>query len=318
MTCFTVEQICDKVNPKEFKIIGNSGRHFTKPQSIWETSPRSISWCVSTRKDAIQLVQQAKASVIICNLGGDWSQIDCSEKTLLLVPEPRLIFAKVLKAFFVPDPILGIIHPSAIIHKEVILGANVSVGPHAIVGKCKIGKGCQIYANVVIYDEVEIGENVVIYAGAVIGSYGFGFVKDEKGAYERFPHLGGVKIDDDVEIGSNTTVDRGTLGFTTIGRGTKINNLCHVAHNTNIGMNCIINCGVTISGSVKIGDNSWIGPGVNIRDGIQVGKNVLIGMGSAVVKDVPDNQVVMGVPARPRNEFLRSLREKGSGLSMEK
>ena len=140
--------------------------------------------------------------------------------------------------------------------------------------------------------------------GAIIGGDGFGFAKDKMGVYQKFPHFGGVKIDDDVEIGANTTIDRGTLGFTIIGQGSKINNLCHIAHNTNIGMNCIINCGVTISGSVRIGDDSWIGSGANIRDGVRLGRNVLVGMGSAVVKNVPDDQVVIGVPAKPRDELV--------------
>jgi len=146
---------------------------------------------------------------------------------------------------------------------------------------------------------VEIGENVTVFPGAVIGADGFGFYRDDQGSYRRFPHLGGVRIHDGVEIGANTTIDKGTLGNTEIGINTKINNLCHIAHNVIIGNNCIINCGVTISGSVIIGDDSWVGPGVNILDGVTIGKDVLIGMGAAVVKDIADGVKVMGIPARP-------------------
>lgn len=146
--------------------------------------------------------------------------------------------------------------------------------------------------------KIIMGKNVKIHSGTVIGEDGLGFVKNEKNEWEKFPHFGRVIIGDNVEIGANCVIDRGTLGDTVIGEGTKLENLIHVAHNSKIGKHCSIVAVTYIGGSSVIGDYTWIGPQVCIRDQIKIGKNCLIGMGSVVTKDIPDNWVVMGIPAK--------------------
>jgi len=160
-------------------------------------------------------------------------------------------------------------------------------------GKCKIIKG----------------RNVKIGEFCSIGNEGFGFVQDYDGAWIRFPHHGGIIIGDDVEIGDNVCIDRGSLSDTVIGKGVKIDNLVHIAHNVTIGENSMIVAKSMIAGSVKIGDNCWISPSSNIRNGIKIGNNVMVGMGSNVVKDIPDNVVVAGNPARVIRENNLPWRE---------
>ena len=145
---------------------------------------------------------------------------------------------------------------------------------------------------------VSIGQRVRIGAGARIGFDGFGYEKNEGGAWEHFPHIGGVNIGDDVDIGKNTCIDRGTLGDTVIGDGTKIDNLVHVAHNVEIGRNCMIIALTCIGGGVIIGDDSYVGIGSSIRDQVKIGEKTFIGMGAVVVKNVEDNVTVVGNPAR--------------------
>jgi UDP-3-O-[3-hydroxymyristoyl] glucosamine N-acyltransferase len=141
------------------------------------------------------------------------------------------------------------------------------------------------------------GENVIIEKGAVIGAEGFSFERTPQGSLERFPHIGGVYIGDFVRIGSNTLVERGTFNDTIILSGTQIDGLVMIGHNSIIGKDCVIVCGAMICGSVKVGDRTWIGAGAVIRDGVTIGRDCCIGMGAVVVKDVPNNTMVMGVPA---------------------
>lgn len=198
------------------------------------------------------------ASVVICSSGAPKLN-----QTLLLVDNPRLSFIRAVTKFFPPDPRPDI-HPSAIIN----------------------------------WPYVKIGENVKIGPGCTIGFDGFGYERNEHDEYEKFPHYGKVIIGDDVEIKANVNIDRGTLGDTIIGEGTKIDSLVHVAHNANIGKNCIIICLSCIAGGDVIGDNSWIAPGAILRDRIKVGENVVVGMGAIVTKDVRDNVTVIGNPAK--------------------
>jgi len=145
---------------------------------------------------------------------------------------------------------------------------------------------------------VKIGNNCIIKSGVVLGTEGFGFEKDNEGNLFRFPQLGGLLIGDFVEIGANTTVDRGALSDTIIGNHTKINNLCHIAHNNNIGCNVVIAGCVNISGSSTIEDNVWIAPNASIRGWLHIGENAIIGMGAVVTKNVPAGETWVGNPAR--------------------
>jgi len=160
----------------------------------------------------------------------------------------------------------------------------------------KIPRG--IHPSVIIEDCVKIGKNVVIHPNCVIGQEGFGFVRNERGAYEQFPHIGGVIIEDDVFIGSGCIIDRGTLKDTIIGKGTKIGNISHIGHNVVIGENVIVGTNTSIHGSAKIEDGVWIAPGAVIRGGVTVGKETLVAIGAHVVGDVGEDTVVGGLPAK--------------------
>ncbi len=201
--------------------------------------------------------------------------------SILLAKNPKLSFINVMKEFFY-DRKRKDIHPSAVIGENVFIGA-----------------GTVIHANVVIYDGVKIGKNCKIKAGAVIGGHGFGYVQNEHEEWIHFPHIGTVILGDDVEVGSNTCIDRGTLNDTIIHNGVKIDNLVQVGHNVIVGKNTIITSCSIIGGTTKIGVNCWIAPNVSIIDNINIGDNVFVGLGAVVVKDVSDNTRVKGTPAKP-------------------
>lgn len=189
------------------------------------------------------------------------------------------------------------IHPTAIIHDEAEIAENVAIGANCIIGKSVIGKGTIIGSNSIIQDKTVIGDRVVIKSSVVIGGDGYGYVKNNNKQI-KFPHIGGVVVEDEVHIGSNTCIDRGSLGNTIIGKNTKIDNLVHIAHNVQIGENCNIIALSIIGGSTIIGNNTWISPSVSVRDAITIGSNSLIGLGAVVIKSIPDNEVWMGNPAK--------------------
>ena len=218
-------------------------------------------------------------------------------KILIHVLKPKMALAKVGNYYFIDKKVAGI-HPTAIVSSNAVIGKDVHIGPYTVIGAAAIGDGCEIEANVRIYDDVKIGNKCRIKSGSVIGGEGFGFEQDENGNRFRFPQIGGVVIGDYVEIGANTCIDRGALSDTVIGDYTKINNLCHIAHNNQIGRNVIITGCVNISGSNIIEDNVWIAPNSSIRGYVHLGEGCLIGMGAVVVKDVPAGQTWIGNPAR--------------------
>lgn len=245
---------------------------------------------------------------------------------LLRVPDPAAAFAAILPEFtpapWVPSP--GV-HPGAWVDPSAKLGAGCHVGPFAVVGRnavvgdrCMIeshavvgeettlGDDCRLFPNVTIRERCRIGNRVVIHAGAVIGADGFGY-EFRDGAQHKIPQTGTVQIDDDVEIGANTTVDRARFGRTLIGRGTKIDNLVMIAHNVSIGRHCIICAHVGISGSTRIGDHVTLAGQAGIVGHITIGDGAIVGAQSGVSNDLPPKSIVVGSPPRPIGEWKRSI-----------
>jgi UDP-3-O-[3-hydroxymyristoyl] glucosamine N-acyltransferase len=248
---------------------------------------------VVTTNDSLQKQQLGKASGI----------------GVILSERPRLSFIRAMSLLmegYDKKPGKTFIHPLAVVAKDVRTGHSVDISAYAYVGSnTSIGNNVVIHPNVTIYGNTSIGDNVIIHSGTVIGKPGFGFEPDENGNWIAFPQIGRVVIEDNVEIGGNTVIDRGALEDTVIGSGTKIDNLVHVAHSVRIGKNCVLVACVQTGGSDVFGDNTWIGPNSSLIQGIRVGSNCLAGVGSVIVKDLPDNTKVAGNPAMPLDEFKK-------------
>jgi UDP-3-O-[3-hydroxymyristoyl] glucosamine N-acyltransferase len=248
---------------------------------------------------------------------------------LLIAKQPKLAFARAARAMQVSEP-QPAIHSTAVVDGSVLLERRVSIGAYAVVeagarigedtkieagavvgAGVVIGRKCRIYPRAVIYSGTEIGDRVVVHAGAVLGSDGFGYVRDEAtGEYLQFPQQGRLVIEDDVEIGANTTIDRGALEETRIARGVKIDNLVHIGHNVLVGQNVVIAAQTGISGSSVIESGAVVGGQVGIGDHAVVGEQVILGSGSGVLthKKVKGAGVVFwGRPARPLPQYLKEL-----------
>jgi len=254
-------------------------------------------------------------------------------RAVVETPQPRLWFSRAGKALK-PVPPPPRISPSAVISSSVSLGENISIGACAVVednasigagsrveagamiGKgVRIGADCHIYPRAVLYPGTTLGDRVVVHAGAVLGSDGFGYVRDSTtGAYTQFPQQGILVIEDDVEIGANTTIDRGALEETRIRRGTKIDNLVHIGHNCDIGEDVILVALTGISGSSSVGKGAVIAGQVGIGDHAHVGEGVILGGQAGVLsgktvtnEGLKPGTVLWGTPARPLKQVLREI-----------
>ncbi|MCK4536068.1 MAG: UDP-3-O-(3-hydroxymyristoyl)glucosamine N-acyltransferase [Desulfuromonadales bacterium] len=246
------------------------------------------------------------------------------DKPLLLVGNPYLAFAKLLTFFRVPAFKAEGISSGADVHPDAEIADNVTICSGCVVGAgARVAQGTILHPNVVIYPGANVGQDCVLHAGAivredchlgervilqpaaVVGSDGFGFAPDGE-AYFKIPQVGRVIVEDDVEIGASSTIDRGTLGDTRIGRGTKIDNLVQVAHNVQIGENCILVSQVAIAGSTRIGDHSTFGGQSAAAGHLKVGSNVTIAARGGVTNDVADGTSLAGAPAIPHRDWLKA------------
>ncbi|MGL4994093.1 MAG: UDP-3-O-(3-hydroxymyristoyl)glucosamine N-acyltransferase [Bacteroidales bacterium] len=199
------------------------------------------------------------------------------------------------------------IGPYVVIGENSVIGENAFIEAHSFIGDfVSIGDSPRLHAGVKILDGTVIGNNFFAQAGAVVGSDGFGFAPTTDGVYDKIPQVGNVRIEDDVEIGANATIDRATMGSTVIGRGTKLDNHVQIAHNVEVGKNCVIAALVGVAGSVKIGDNCMFGGQAGIAGHLKIGNNVKLGAQTGVMNDIPDGETWMGFPARRSTSFLRS------------
>src|SRR5581483_168186 len=300
---------------------GDGGKDLTGVAPLETAGSTELSF-VSNRKSAIAAQSSAAGCLIV---PADYPSP--AYRTVIRVPEPRTAFARAVNRFHPTSELQPGIHPTAVIGAGVHLAALVSIGPHVTIGDhsriaaatrigagCSIGKrvslgeGCMLHANVTIYDNVDIGRGVVLHSGCVLGADGFGFVMDN-GRYEKFPQVGRVEIGDFVEIGANACVDRAALGVTSIGEGTKLDNMVHVGHNCRIGRHVIIAAQTGLSGGVVVGDYAVIGGQVGIGDKARIEPQAVLGSGCGVLtsKIVRSGQVVWGTPARPLQEHLELL-----------
>jgi len=255
-------------------------------------------------------LEKTLASAAILSLDEKFDRIP-----VIRAANPQLAFVRALEIFYKPYRPEPGIHPTAIISRSARIARDAAIGPFCSVGdeadvgaeavlfplvtvypRVKIGEKTVIHSGVSIREEVRIGSRVVIHSGVVIGSDGFGYLKTDDGSYLKIPQKGVVIIEDDVEVGANTTIDRAALGETIIRKGVKIDNLVMIAHNVEIGENSILAAQVGIAGSSKIGKNAILSGQVGIADHITVGDNVIIAAKSGVTKDIPANAFVSGSP----------------------
>ncbi|MBL4702076.1 UDP-3-O-(3-hydroxymyristoyl)glucosamine N-acyltransferase [bacterium AH-315-I18] len=253
---------------------------------------------------------------------------DCVNRSVIRVEDADMALNKVIELFAPPKvcPQAGI-HPTAVVSETATLGNQVCIGPYCIIGdNVQIGEGCvlhnavsvyenssmgsycEIYSGVVIRERSQIGHHVMIHCNAVIGADGFGFrASDDGQGITKIPHIGNVIIGNHVEIGANSCVDRAKFSATTIGDGTKIDNLCQIAHNVQIGRCCLIAAQVGVAGSTTVGDGVQIGGQVGIRDNISIGSGVKLAACAAVMGDIPDGETWMGIPAKEQNTAAREF-----------
>ena len=267
-----------------------------------------------------QRAEQSAASAILVE-----GAFPPATKTLIRVASARIAFARVLPLFFPEPPVTSGVHPASVVAASAQVDPTAWIGPFCVIGeKVQIGPRCvlhggnhlgagsvlgadtQLFPNVVVYARTQIGQRVRIHAGSVIGSDGFGYVLDS-GVHRKVPQVGQVIIHDDVEIGANVTVDRGALGPTIIGRGTKIDNLVQVAHNVTIGEHCLVIAQVGIAGSTKLGSYVTLAGQAGLAGHLKIGDRVMVAAQSGVMHDIPEGERWLGAPAQPDRKAKRLI-----------
>jgi len=271
-------------------------------------------------EDYFARAEQSAATAVIAE-----KRFSSAKKILIHVPNARIAFAKAMALFFPERTYAAGIHPTAVVAASAKMDPTAHIGPHCVVGErvkigarsvlqggnfvgddSKLGEDVSLFPNVTVYPRTEIGNRVRIHANTVVGSDGFGYVQDG-GVHRKVPQIGNVIIGDDVEIGAGVTIDRGALGSTIIGRGTKIDNLVQIAHNVEIGEGSIIVAQVGISGSTRLGRYVILAGQVGIAGHLKIGNQVTVAAKSGVMHNIPDGEKWLGIPAQPDKQTKRQL-----------
>lgn len=297
-------------------VIGSAELEITGAAGLADAGEHDITFAVPPHLE--HAMQTKAAAVIIPDTVTEFS------KPAIRVSNPRVAFAKLLGVFIPPLPIERGVHSSAVLGRNVtvgknsaimacaviadnvVIGDNTTVYPHTYIGhNARVGSDTIIYPNVTVREDCIIGSHVIIHSGAAIGSDGFGFVTDN-GRHQKVPQIGNVIIEDDVEIGANVTIDRATMSSTVVKRGTKIDNLVHLAHNVIIGENCYLVAQTGIAGSTTVGNNVTFAGQSGCQGHITIGDNCTFAARSAPIGDIAPGSFYAGFPARPHREWLRN------------
>ncbi|UCH10381.1 MAG: UDP-3-O-(3-hydroxymyristoyl)glucosamine N-acyltransferase [Fidelibacterota bacterium] len=298
------------------EVEGDGSIEITHACEITAGSSGGITFLAHPKYD--QYLPSCPASAVILKAGDD-----AHGRPAIRVKNPTRAFAQILSLLYPEAPAQPGVHSTAVLGQNVQLEDGVSIGPNVVIGDevsvgsrsvieanvsvgsgVTLGRKVHLYPNVAIYSGVRIGDEVTVHGGAVIGADGFGYVTEED-RHHKIPQVGGVVIEDQVEIGANTTIDRGTLGDTVIGRGTKIDNLVQIAHNVKIGRGCLFASEVGIAGSATIGDYVTLAGQVGVSDHLTVGDRVVVAGKSAVMQSLPAGQFYAGNPAVEHSHWLR-------------
>ena len=315
---FTAEMIASFLSGE---IVGDKDIKVWTIAKIEEGTPGSLSFLSNPKYE--QYVYDTDASIVIINKS--FEPTAPIKATLIKVDDAYACFAKLLELYAANKPQKKGISYKASISESAVLGEECYVGEFAVIGEnVKIGNNCKIYPQVYIddnttlgdnttihagakiYDGTSIGNNVIIHSGAVIGADGFGFAPNEEGVFSKIPQIGNVVIEDDVEIGANTCVDRATMGSTIIKKGVKLDNQIQIGHNVVIGENTVCAAQVGISGSTKVGKNCMMGGQVGVAGHLNIGDRVQLGSKAGISNSIPEGEVHMGYPSLPKGKFSRS------------
>lgn len=316
---FTAEQIAGVLSGE---VIGNLNAEVYKLSKIEEGSEGSITFLANPKY--LPYIYTTKATITIVN--STFVPDGELETTLIKVEDAYMSFTKLLEFYDQAKKanVSGIEQPSFIsktvkyganlylgsfsyIGENVVLGENVKIYPNCFIGEnVVIGDNVTIFAGAKIHSDSIIGNNCVIYSGAVIGADGFGFAPDSDGTYKKIPQIGNVVIEDNVDIGANTTIDKATMGSTIIRKGVKLDNQIQIGHNVEVGENTVIAAQTGIAGSTKIGKNGMIGGQVGIVGHLTIGDNVRIQAQSGVGRNIKDNEILQGTPSFGYNDFSKS------------
>ena len=308
---WNAEEILEGIYKKEeFFVEGNLDKEINSISSLGEASETDLAFCSYVNEHASKQIAGSNAGIILCkkNLKGSIHPKRGSQ--LVFLDNPRLafvIFANKMQAKQSNARQETKIASSAVIEKDVIIGANCYIGNFVTIGKnCVIGDNTIIHDRVTVAQNCKIGKNCVIQSGVTLGEDGFAYERHENNDLEKFPHLKGIIIGNNVEIYANTNIARGSLTDTVIADGTRIDAMVQIAHNVKIGKNCLLTAGTVIGGSAIIGNSCWTGLNCTIKNKITLGNNIIVGAGACVIHNVNDGDIVGGVPAKSIKDKVSS------------
>jgi UDP-3-O-[3-hydroxymyristoyl] glucosamine N-acyltransferase len=302
------------------EILGPSGGTVTGVAPLQSAGPEELSFVANPRY--LPYLHDCRAGAVLVPVA--LAERAPERLTRIVVADPHIALYRILPHLYPPTEEVVGIHPTAVVDPTAEIGAGATVSPHVVIGagtrigeRCSIGAGTVIgdgcilgaetvvYPHVTIYAGVRVGDRCVVHSGARLGRDGFGFVWAD-GGHRKVPQIGGCVIEDDVEVGCNATIDRGSIGDTVVGRGTKMDNMVHLGHNVQVGRHSLLTAQVGIAGSTRLGDGVVLGGQAGIGGHLEIGAGARVGGQAGVTGDVPAGESYSGYPARPHREALRA------------